>query len=386
MVTLLEKQAEEIKAHGATTSTTSAEINSVGDRLIAISDETKAYDTRLKELEAKLQRQAGAGGAGSYIECSAGAQFITSAEYANRKGKATDTFEFKSFHKPERKDVTNLSNSAGDLIRAMRQPPIVESTGRRIDHIRQIMNVVPTSEGVVEYVVETFTNNAAAQTAELAEKAESEIAFDLKSVSMSTIAHFVTASRQVLSDAGMLMNRIDNALTWGIYAKEDTYLLYGTGLNGQPEGLMVNSSVQNLGAQPATSTQLDHIRRAIAMARVAEYPVTSMVIHPNNWADLELLKDTTDRYIWVSVNDGGIPRVWRVPVVETTAIDEDDFLVGNFQLGATMWDREQASIRVAEQHGELFIKNGVVILGEERIALSIERPQSFVKGTFAQVS
>lgn len=43
---------------------------------------------------------------------------------------------------------------------------------------------------------------------------------------MSTIAHYVTASRQVLADAGMLMNRIDNASSWGTHAKEDTYLLY----------------------------------------------------------------------------------------------------------------------------------------------------------------
>lgn len=72
MVTLLEKQQEEIKDHGATSAATSAEIKSVGDRFVSISDETKAYDARIKKLEAKLQRQAGAGGAGADIECQAG--------------------------------------------------------------------------------------------------------------------------------------------------------------------------------------------------------------------------------------------------------------------------------------------------------------------------
>jgi HK97 family phage major capsid protein len=388
MKSLLDKQAAEIKAHGETSAETARQIKAVGERLTQMGEDTKKFDDRIKELEAKAQRAAafGSGAEGETINVSPGLQFAMSDEYKNARGLKTDIFTLKSFHSLERKSVTQLtsaSNSAGDLVRAMRQPEIVESTGRRVDHIRSMLTVTPNTDGVVEYVEEIFVNNAAAQTAELAAKAESQLTFDLKQKSFMTVAHFVTSSRQVLRNAAMLRNRIDNALIWGILAKEDHYLLYGTGLNGEIEGFMVNGNVQDIGHKATGKTELDHLRRSIALARVAEYPVNAILLHPNNWADIELLKGTDDRYLWVNVNDGGIPRIWRVPIFENTAITEDDFLVGNFQLGCNMWEDESANIRIAEQHADLFIKNGVVILGEERVTLTIERPQAFVKGSFA---
>jgi HK97 family phage major capsid protein len=84
----------------------------------------------------------------------------------------------------------------------------------------------------------------------------------------------------------------------------------------------------------------------------------------------------------VSVALGGEPRVWRIPVVESPAIAEGTALVGAFGTGAQLYDREQASIRISEQHSDFFVRNAVVILAEQRLALAVKRPESFVKVTF----
>jgi HK97 family phage major capsid protein len=73
-------------------------------------------------------------------------------------------------------------------------------------------------------------------------------------------------------------------------------------------------------------------------------------------------------------------------VFETTAINEGDFLVGNWSLAAQLWDRQQSTIRVSESHADLFVKNGVAVLAEERVALTVYRPQAFVKGSFGAAS
>ena len=79
---------------------------------------------------------------------------------------------------------------------------------------------------------------------------------------------------------------------------------------------------------------------------------------------------------------GGEPRVWRIPVVETPAIAEGTALVGAFGTGAQLYDREQANIRVSEQHSDFFVRNAIVILAEQRLALAVKRPEAFTKITF----
>jgi HK97 family phage major capsid protein len=84
----------------------------------------------------------------------------------------------------------------------------------------------------------------------------------------------------------------------------------------------------------------------------------------------------------MSIAIGGEPRVWRMPVVDTPAIEEGTALLGAFGLGAQLYDREEANIRIAEQHSDFFIRNDIVVLAEERLALAVKRPESFVEVNF----
>jgi len=86
--------------------------------------------------------------------------------------------------------------------------------------------------------------------------------------------------------------------------------------------------------------------------------------------------------VWVSVQEGGTPRLWRVPVVVSNAIQDHDFIMGDFTLAATLYQREGYSVRLSEHHANLFVQNGVAILGEERLGFGIELPLALVKGTF----
>jgi HK97 family phage major capsid protein len=61
---------------------------------------------------------------------------------------------------------------------------------------------------------------------------------------------------------------------------------------------------------------------------------------------------------------------------------EGTFVTGAFGLGVQLYDREQANIRIAEQHADFFVRNAVAILAEERLAMAVKRPESVVVGTF----
>ena len=387
MKSLVERQSEELKKYGETTDKTAAEIKAVGERVEAMQGDVKSFDEKLKDIEAKSNRL----GFGAMPERkSLGQMFVESDAYksASQRGlKSVSPVQIDgSFFK---KDITSAAASAGALIDAMRLPEVYRDPADRPQHVRDFMTVGTTDSNAIEFMVENvFTNNAAPQYAadparfELVAKAKSDITFDLKTVPVRTLAHYMVASRQVLDDANMLRSYIDNRLRYGLALEEDKQILYGTGTGGDLEGLMVNAGVQNAGGLVGTDTALDHIRKAITLARLAEYPVTAIMLNPTDWADIELQKGEDGHYIWVTVPAGGETRLWRVPVVETTAIDAGEFLLGNFTMGAQLWDRQQSVIRVSESHEDLFVKNGVVILGEERVALTTYRPKAFVKGVF----
>jgi HK97 family phage major capsid protein len=61
----------------------------------------------------------------------------------------------------------------------------------------------------------------------------------------------------------------------------------------------------------------------------------------------------------------------------------DRFLTGAFNLGAQIFDREDANVEISTEDSDNFRKNLVTIRAEERLALAVYRPESFVKGTFA---
>ena len=371
MKSLVERQSEEIKKHGETTAATAAEMKSVGSRIDAIQ----------ADLEA-IQKKANHVGFGSQAEVakSLGQQFTSSDEYKYATERGLKSVNPVTLGGMFRKDI---SSATGPAPQAMRLPEYYSPTGDRTAHIRNFLNVSSTTSNAIEYFVETFTNNANVQDGELTAKAKSDLAYDLVSTPVQTIAHYVVASRQILSDAAQLQNQIDNRLTYGLALKEDQQLLYGTGSGGELEGLMVNASVQDAGAPTGDDNLVDHIRKAIALAATSEYLANGIILNPTDFATLELLKGEDGHYLWANVATGAEPRLWRVPVYESTAIDAGEFLLGNWSLGATLYDREQATVRIAEQHADLFIKNGVVVLGEERVALAVYRPQAFVKGTFA---
>lgn len=221
-------------------------------------------------------------------------------------------------------------------------------------------------------------------------KPKSQLAFQSAQAPVRTIAHWEAAHRNVLRDEPQLQSTINNELLYGLSLEEDSQILNGDGTNENLLGILQTPGIQGYTqAQVAAGPPIvyepksDALRRSQTKAILANYPPTGYVLHPNDWEDVELQKDTQGRYMLVSnVSVGAEARVWRLPVVETPAMPEGTFLTGAFGIGAQLYDREVANVRIAEQHADFFVRNAVAILVEERLALAVKRPESFVKGTF----
>lgn len=219
-------------------------------------------------------------------------------------------------------------------------------------------------------------------------KPQSKLKFESAQAPVRTIAHWEIAHRNVLADEPQLQSTINNELLYGLRLEEDKQILQGDGTGENLLGILNTPNIQtytqaNTSGTP-TETKADALRRAATKAVLAYYPPSGYVIHPYDWEDIELTKATGDgQYVMVTnVAVGAESRAWRQPVVESPAMPEGTFLTGAWGLGAQLYDRQQANIRIADQHADIFIRNAVVILAEMRLALAVKRPESFVKGTF----
>jgi HK97 family phage major capsid protein len=206
------------------------------------------------------------------------------------------------------------------------------------------------------------------------------MSFTLASKAIVTLAHWIPASRQVLADAQMLGAHVDNRLRYGLALEEEDQILNGAGTGGNIDGLLNQATAYNAGA--TGDQRLDTILKAMRQVMNSEYIADGILLSNFDWTEILLLKDTQGRYLFGNPAEMRAPQVWGLPVVATNAVTNGTFAVAAFQLAAQLWDREDATVRVAEQHSDFFVRNMVAILAEERMGLTVTRATAIVKGSF----
>jgi HK97 family phage major capsid protein len=281
--------------------------------------------------------------------------------------------------------LTSGDGGAGDLIRPDRVPGIIEQRFRRL-RIRDLLPVGRTASNSIEFIQESgFTNNAA-PVAEGATKPESSLSFELQTAPVRTIAHVMKASVQILADVPQLQSFIDTRLRIGLGIEEEDQLLSGDGTGQNLLGLIPQATDFDTARRRIGDTRIDIIRRAMTQLRLSEYMASAIVLHPTDWEEIELTKESgTGAYVWANPRGLLAPTLWGLPVVDSTALTEGEFMVGAFDVAAQIWDRQQAVVEVSTEDEDNFRRNLVTIRGEERVALTVYRPESFIYGDFDDI-
>lgn len=373
---LVEKGNAEIAATGKMATETQAALKALVD------DGTK-LQARLLDVEQKLGRRGSRGAAASVFDDKLFAE--DKGFQAMRAGQTRMARINLSRHDLMHASISSLPASGGDLVVPDRQTQIITPAERRFT-IRDLVLPGRTTSNTIQFVQETgFTNNADT-VSEGTLKPESDITFEMVDKSVRTIAHWVKASKQILDDVPQLLSYVSGRLRYGLKYKEEVQLLLGTGAGQDLDGLKTNATDYDTSRTKSGDTKIDVLRHAITQVRVAEYQANAIVVNPNDWDEIETEKDANGRYIWANVNLGGAQQMWRLPVIDTNAMPEGEFMVGAFSPAAQIFDREDASVVVSNEDQDNFVKNMVTILVEERLVQCIYRPESFVGGDYSQVS
>jgi HK97 family phage major capsid protein len=345
----------------------------VESKLADLSKTTEGYTDWMTEIERKLNR-----GAGGVLF----GQTLTVGEQVARADEIKEVLNSSSngaSRRIEVKAITNATDSGGGLHSPTRDMEVM--LPRRRLTIRDLLRTVPVTSQDIEYPEQTARADAAAPVAEGALKPESAMAFTLKSVKTVTLAHWVTASRQVLADAPQLRALVDNDLRYGLQLEEEGQILYGDGTGQNLPGIVPQATAFADPLDLVTPNQIDIIGSALLQAALTDVPADGIVVHPTDWQRMRMLKDADGNYILGAPGADVPPVLFGNRVVATQAMTAGTFLVGPFDGGATLYDRMAATILVSTEHADYFTRNLVAILGESRVGLGVKRPASFVTGS-----
>jgi HK97 family phage major capsid protein len=235
------------------------------------------------------------------------------------------------------------------------------------------------SGNTVEYYEETTVTNNAATVAEGGTKPESALDWTLRTESVRKIATWIPATKESLDDVPFLESTIRGRLAYMVERVEEAQVLTGDGVAPNLLGILNRSGIQTQakGADPTP----DAIYKAMQLVRGSNgagfAEPTAVVVHPDDWTEIKLLRTTDGIYLWGNPSDEGPDRIWGLPVRQTTAMTEGTGLVGAFRPYAETLRREGINVTLSTEHSTYFVENKVAILAESRLALGVYRPSAF---------
>lgn len=361
-----------------------ASIDQITSAVAKVDDVSKKAQELNAEMLALQQKMARPIGNGKPEVKSLGDQFVEHAEFKELAARRMGSLAM-DVKRAELKAITSDTASAGVLVQPERLPGVQMPPEQQF-FIRDLIMPGTTSSNAIEYVKEkAFTNNAA-PVAELAQKPQSDITYELATTPVRTVAHWIPASKQIFDDAPQLASLINGRLIYGLRIVEEQQILFGDG-TGQnllgivPQATAYDTTLEaNLAIQ--SKNKMDMLRVAMLQVQLALYPPSGIVLHPTDWAAISLTKDANGNYLIGNPQSIVSQILWSLPVVASMSMEQGDFLVGAFRMGAQVFDRETANIAVSWEDRDNFVKNAVTIRAEERLALAVYRPAAFVHGSF----
>jgi HK97 family phage major capsid protein len=282
-----------------------------------------------------------------------------------------------------RLEVKNTVTTAIGNTFSQRRPDFIGGAFRNLT-LESLLTTLPVTSNAVDYVKENVWTSSAAEVAEGAAKPESGITTTLMTDPIATVAHWIKISKQLAADSPALTAYINQRMVYGVNLKVENQIIAGTGVAPQISGLSKAGNFTAHGytaaALGAVNAKLELIRRAIADCWAADYPADVIMLNPLDWALIELMKDSQNRYLVGDPSNANQPVLWGVPVVISNAIVADTFFVGALGMACTFYNREGVTVELSDSDSDNFTKNLITVRAERRCALAVERPAAIRYG------
>ena len=335
-------------------------------------DAVVALSKRFEEAMTEIGQKMDSAKPGEVSFLSAGEEFVKSERYAAlAEGKAERV----------RLEVKNTVTAvAGTTTFAQQNQQIVPGSFKPLT-IRELFRTIPVTTNMVTSMRELSWTNSAAEVSQGAAKNESDITFEQYNVPITTVAHWLKVSNQLLADAPAVIAYINTRLRDGLAQRIDQQLLNGNGTSPNLSGLTDSG---NFTAYTPTSddTLVDAINRAKYLLWAKGYTPDTVIVNPADWGAMERLRETSGgAYLYGMPGAAAGVNPFGVRVVLSANMSAGYFWVGNIARVATLWERQGSVIEMGYVNAD-FTNNLVTIRAEERLGLGTDVPAAAYYGLF----
>lgn len=368
LINFAEKSAAEVKAAGSASTDTKAAIEGLSIKQRELADEI----LQLKQKGVQLPD--------APLKEGWGDQFVKSAAYKDKLGVLAGGTRFGNIGF----EVKNTLTGSDANVAPDRMPGVVPGAFQALT-LESLFPAMPTSSNAIEFTKEASFTNSAAEAAEGAAKAESSITWSLVNMPVSTVAHWIKISRQLAMDSVALAAYVESRMRYGVNRRVETQLAVGDGIAPNVSGIFKagNYTAHGYlsGALGATLAKFVLIRKVIGDLYAAGYPADGIIMNPVDWATMETeLLTTQAGKVPFSYDTAGTPRLFGLPVVQSTGVTADTFAVGAFRQAGTIHNREGVVVEMSDSDSDNFTKNLITLRAERRLALAIEVPAAIRGG------
>lgn len=287
-----------------------------------------------------------------------------------KKPKSQMEFELK-----DAGTMTASANLTGSVVASYASTPAIR--GRRKLHIRDILDVVPSSTGVWKfYRLNTPAGEGSFQTQSTHGNLKSQLDYDMTEVTVTVdfLAGFVRIAKQMLADLPFMQSFVTNELIEDYLRAEDNKFF------GQ-----IYSGATGNAASSSSTVSVEKVIDYIAALGENDYEANAAVVTHAVWA--KILKTKPNDYSLpagnaVTVTANGDVMIVGVPIFRTNEsnIGANRILIGDFTK-AKIIQAEGLSVNIYEQDSDNVQRNLVTIKAEARVALALLRLDAFIWGT-----
>ena len=360
-----------------------AELNDLFDGVKAMADaeeSLKAQALRDASAEAeagaasrKERRQGPPGGhagqapAKPAVELPFGKAFVDSAAYKGFRQRVPAHLDI---------DVKTLfQTTAGWAPESTRSGFLLEDAQRPIQ-ITDLIPGAPTQQDAYKYMEETtFTNNAA-EVAEAGTYGEAALALTERTQIVEKIGVWLPVTDEQLEDVAGAEAYVESRLPFMIRQRLDSQIINGDGVTPNLLGILNKPSIQTQAKD--VDPVPDAIHKAFTKIMVTGRAMANAIImHPNDWEELRLLRTADGVYIWGPPSDPGTPRIWGRPVVQADSIAEGTALAGDYANHSRLFTKRGMDIQVTNSHSTFFIEGKQAIRADIRVVMIVFRPEAF---------
>lgn len=296
-----------------------------------------------------------------------------------------------------RKTVTSLDDSAGPLQVPQFEERIIPPTQEEITLLHRLP-VTTTNRSRVHWrreILDQRVDGTGIQSTDFTGEGQgtalgkSDFKFMDESEDMFTFGHTADIAIQILQDQGQLGGYIRNQMMYMSNWDMEDQVMFGNNTSKSLNSINAQATVFT----PSLSANLNinqvHYLDVLRLAKLqgdnTYVPTTGFLLNRNDVAEIQVLKDSSGRYLFVNNGMPGSPgeiRPWGIPTIPSNHFEEGNF----FALPLSTIElciRKGWVFDMSTENKDNFEKLLVTLRIYGRAGIKIYYPNSIIKGNFA---